>query len=119
MAHVTGIFIALRSRDFANYWTFERVSRCRSRLEPVRVINADTRLTFINAGISNYCRETSLTNTDQRGRCRLASLRFGQAQRHAVTFPIKFSQFAMSCACRHFVRSGLWINREKLFIRER
>lgn len=80
MAHVTGIFIALRSRDFANYWTFERVSRCRSRLEPVRVINADTRLTFINAGISNYSGQIPLTNADQRRRCRLASLRFGQAQ---------------------------------------
>lgn len=91
MAHVTRIFIALRSRDFANYWTFERVSRCRSRLEPVRVINADTRLTFINAGISNYSRQIPLTNTDQRRLSRIAPLRFGRAQRHTVTFPINFS----------------------------
>lgn len=66
MDHVTGIFIAIRSRDFTNYWTFERVSRCRSpgfERACTRVINADTRLTFINAVFARSFRKILLTST--------------------------------------------------------
>lgn len=63
---MTGIFIAIRSRDFTNYWTFERVSRCRSQgfeRACTRVINADTRLTFINAVFARSFRKIPLTST--------------------------------------------------------
>lgn len=51
---MNGIFIALRSSDSVNYWTFVSLALIAS--PAACVINADTRLTFINAG-SRTCPE--------------------------------------------------------------